>query len=134
MLNKLQTEQRVTSVVLQQATVRLRPDNSRRTSHRRSQTRACSVYWCCACGHITRCLTGCVFHQNNLERANFETRTRLEAQLESAQRELALLKSRAESNQQHHKHVITTKEVREHHAVRHVGTTKETRDRHAPST
>ena len=50
--------------------------------------------------------------QNNLERSEFEARTRLGAQVETLQREVNLLKRKVESEEKHHKSVISTWEVR----------------------
>ncbi|CAH3021550.1 unnamed protein product [Porites evermanni] len=50
--------------------------------------------------------------QNNLERSEFEARTRLGAQVETLQREVNLLKKKLESEEKHHKSVINTWENR----------------------
>ena len=50
--------------------------------------------------------------QNNLERSEFEARTRLGAEVETYKREVNLLKKKLESEEKHHKSVITTWEVR----------------------
>ena len=50
--------------------------------------------------------------QNNLERSEFEARTRLGSQVETLQREVNLLKRKLESEEKHHKSVIETWEVR----------------------
>lgn len=49
--------------------------------------------------------------QNNLERSEFEARTRLGSQVETLQREVNLLKRKQESEDKHHKSVIGTWEV-----------------------
>ncbi|CAH3109789.1 unnamed protein product [Pocillopora meandrina] len=46
--------------------------------------------------------------QNNLERSEFEARTRLGSQVETLQREVNLLKRKLESEDKHHKSVIDT--------------------------
>ena len=50
--------------------------------------------------------------QNNLERSEFEARTRLGSQVETLQREVNLLKKKLESEEKHHKSIIETWEVR----------------------
>ena len=50
--------------------------------------------------------------QNNLERSEFEARTRLGSQVETLQREVNLLKRKLESEEKHHKSIIETWEVR----------------------
>ena len=50
--------------------------------------------------------------QNNLERSEFEARTRLGSQVETLQREANLLKRKLESEEKHHKSIIETWEVR----------------------
>ncbi|KAJ7387616.1 hypothetical protein OS493_000951 [Desmophyllum pertusum] len=50
--------------------------------------------------------------QNNLERSEFEARTRLGSQVETLQREVNLLKRKQESEDKHHKSVIGTWENR----------------------
>ena len=55
--------------------------------------------------------------QNNLERSEFEARTRLGAQVETLQREVNLLKKKLESEEKHHKSVINTWEVGEELAI-----------------
>lgn len=50
--------------------------------------------------------------QNNLERSEFEARTRLGAQVETLQREVNLLKKKLESEEKHHKSIVDTWEVR----------------------
>ena len=49
--------------------------------------------------------------QNNLERSEFEARTRLGAQVETLQREVNLLKKKLESEEKHHKSIVDTWEV-----------------------
>ena len=49
--------------------------------------------------------------QNNLERSEFEARTRLGSQVDTLQRELNLLKKKLESEEKHHKGIISTWEV-----------------------
>ncbi|XP_074635323.1 nucleoprotein TPR-like isoform X3 [Acropora palmata] len=50
--------------------------------------------------------------QNNLERSEFEARTRLGAQVETLQREVNLLKKKLESEEKHHKSIVDTWESR----------------------
>ena len=50
--------------------------------------------------------------KNNLERSEFEARTRLGSQVETLQREVNLLKRKLESEDKHHKSVIDTWQVR----------------------
>ena len=50
--------------------------------------------------------------QNNLERSEFEARTRLGSQVEALQREVNLLKRKLESEEKHHKSITETWEVR----------------------
>ncbi|XP_020609857.1 nucleoprotein TPR-like isoform X1 [Orbicella faveolata] len=50
--------------------------------------------------------------QNNLERSEFEARTRLGSQVETLQREVNLLKRKLESEEKHHKSIIETWENR----------------------
>ena len=50
--------------------------------------------------------------QNNVERSEFEARTRLGAQVETLQREVNLLKKKLESGEKHHKSIISTWEVK----------------------
>lgn len=54
--------------------------------------------------------------QNNLERSEFEARTRLGSQVETLQREVNLLKRKLESEEKHHKSIIETWEVRISHS------------------
>lgn len=55
----------------------------------------------------------CLSFKNNLERSEFEARTRLGAQVETLQREVNLLKKKLESEEKHHKSIISTWEVSE---------------------
>ena len=49
--------------------------------------------------------------QNNLERSEFETRSKLEAQIEGLEREATLLRKKLESEENHHEKVVKNWEV-----------------------
>ena len=50
--------------------------------------------------------------QNNLERSEFETRSKLGAQVEALKREATLLRKKLDSEENHHRTVVKTWEVR----------------------